>query len=79
MSDLVERLAKKWHHDICCLSDEIDDDDRMVAAFFVGAIADELEESLDDGLEVDVGNGVVYSGEVSARWLRSQANGGDDV
>ena len=63
---LVERLAARWHHEICCDSDETDEDDKMVARFFIGAIADELESRQ-----------MPYDAKRSADWLRAQANTDD--
>ena len=69
-SELVERLAKKrWggstrHHY------SIHDETR----WWLNAIADELDASEDRALEyIGQYEGDVFSGEVAARWLRTQA------
>ena len=61
---MVERLAERWHKEICCEGPGgvPDSDDRMVAAFFMNAIADELDKDARAfGLTTEAGD-----------WLRSQ-------
>ena len=77
---LVERLARKW--DDAFAGQEYPDDDperhevaKADVRWFLNAIADELNTSSDDLLEhIGEYDRDVYSGEVAARWLRSQVN-----
>ena len=66
---LVERLVSRWHKEYTGKSE------REEARWWLNAIADELNTSSDNALEhIGEYDRDVYSGEVAATWLRSQAN-----
>ena len=78
---MVKTLASQQEYD--CYRGEpgtppTEPDSGEVTREIIGVVAKVLDENLDDGLEVDVGNGVVYAGEVVAHWLRSQAQESTD-
>lgn len=77
MSDLVEKLAEKWDEYISTVEPHPTMElPQIEARWWLNAIADELHAHPEH--EMRFGDRPHRSMRGMARWLRSQANGGDD-
>ena len=77
MTDLVDRLAKLQHENICCEhSDDVDTWERGEVRWWLKAIADVLDEEFP--LDDYTNNRWSWDIDDLIQWLRAQAQEGDD-